>query len=577
MRTVNDLLRRARGRPEMGLHFVDASEEMRFASWEELGTWASAVACGVRRLGIERQEVVPLVYPTGEAFFAALFGVLLAGAVPAPLYPPLRLGRLEEYHARTSRMVRAVQARVVLADGRVRRMLGRTIELAGVQLGCRTIDELAEEPPDEVGVSADDLALVQFSSGTTLEPKPVALTHRALVTQAEILNGLWPDTEEVRHAGVSWLPLYHDMGLIGCVLPALERPGPLTLIPPELFVARPGIWLRTLHRTGATISPAPSFAYGLCVDKVSDEELDGVDLSRWRIALNGAEAVAPSVLRAFQQRFARWGLNAEALTPVYGLAEAALAVTFSSLDRPFTSCRFATDALALSGRAIIDPDGRELVSVGRPLPGFRVRIVDDDGTRLEEDRIGRVQVAGPSLMSGYLDRPEATASVLRDGWLDTGDLGFVHDGELYLTGRASQLLIVRGRNYSPEEVEHALDELAGVRRGCTVAASYLPDGADAEALVLLVETRDRDDPERLASRCAERTRAVVGVDPAEVVLLEPGTIPRTSSGKLRRPEALRQHLDGTLAPPETVTVVRLARALARSAVAFGRAHWKRRE
>lgn len=570
-----DLLERAAGDPEAGLRFVGQGHEQRWVPWAEVRDRALAAGASLAALGVRPGDRVALLYGTGVDFFEAFFGALCAGAVPTPLYPPVRLGRLEEYLQRTVAMLRAAGARLVLAEGRVRRLLGRAVEGARPELGCLTLREL----PDGVRKprlpeAADALALVQFSSGTTVDPKPVALSHRALIAQAERLNGFWPQPEgRTVDSGVSWLPLYHDMGLVGSVLTALEAPGTLTLIPPELFLARPALWLQTISRYRATISPAPSFAYGLCLEKIADDELEGVDLSCWRVALNGAEPVVPEVMREFSRRFRRWGFRPEALTPVYGLSEAALAVTFSAVESPFTARRFRRDPLAAEGRAVPDREGVELVSVGRPLPGFAVRVVAGDGGILGEGEVGRVTVSGPSLMEGYLGQPEATAKVLRDGWLDTGDLGFLHDGELYVTGRAKDVLILRGENRSPSEVEAAVDPVSGVRTGCSVAVSWLPEGADGERLLLLVEARRGVEPDAypaLAAECAARIRAACGLSPERVEVLTPGTLPRTSSGKLRRQESLRLFLSGELRAPRSPTPLRLVGAMLGSSLAFAR-------
>ncbi len=556
-----------------GLRFVARDERARFLPWSEVHDRARAVAGALQGLGIERGERVAIVFPTAPEFFDSFFGALLAGAVPVPLYPPVRLGRLAEYHRQTAAMIGAAGARLVLADGRVKRLLGETIAAARPALGCRRLDELPAGGYSRVEIGAADLGLVQFSSGTTVDPKPVALSHRALMAQATVIDGLWPDRLGEVPTGASWLPLYHDMGLIGCVLPAMELPSEMTLIGPEVFVSRPAIWLRTISRYRTAISPAPNFAYGLCAAKVRDEEIAGIDLSCWRVALNGAEAVAPPVLRAFIERFAPYGFRAEALTPVYGLSEAALAVTFSALDRPFSSRRFAREPLAREGRAAEAADGVELVSVGRPLPGFALRVVDQGGEDLPAGRVGRLLVTGPSLMEGYLGRPEATAEVLSDGWLDTGDLGFLAGGELYLTGRAKDLIVLRGRNYAPEAIEHALSGLPGARAGCAVAASWLPEGADGERLALFLEAARGASAARRVELAEAARRAVLastGLAADEVLVLAPGTLPRTSSGKLRRGETLRRHLAGELAPPAPVTSLRLAGAVARSSLAYAR-------
>jgi len=572
--TLPELLERAARHDDVGLRFVDVAERAEWYPWSAVRNRALD-ACGLLQArGVSPGDRVALVLPTSIEFFDAFFGVLLAGAVPVPLYPPVRLGRLDEYMARTARMLELVQAPIVVTDRRVRRLLGQAVAAARPRLGCVVLDELPAGTLRPQTVEPADLALVQFSSGATVDPKPVALSHRAVVAQTLRLNGFWPQPAgRAVDSGVSWLPLYHDMGLIGCVLPALEHPGTLTLIPPELFLARPALWLRTISRYRATISPAPNFAYGLCLDRVQDGELDGVDLSCWRVALNGAEPAAPRVLRGFIERFARWGFSPAAMTPVYGLSEAALAVTFSDLDAPFESRRFDRERLAREGRAVETADGVELVALGSPLPDFALQIVDDDDRELGPGRVGRLLVSGPSLMDGYLDQPEATAAVLRDGWLDTGDLGFLYDRQLFLTGRAKDVLILRGRNHSPHEAEDAVAAVPGVRAGCAVAVSWLPDGDTGERLLLLVEARRDVAPaeyERIATECAAAARAAAGLHPDLVEVLAPGTLPRTSSGKLRRRETLRRWLAGELGPPAAVTPLRMLAAAARSRLALAK-------
>lgn len=581
--TLLDLLVRAGEAAEGGIRFVARDESATWHGWGDVRARAEAVAGGLVAAGIAPGDRIALIYPTGIDFFAALFGTLLAGAVPVPLYPPVRLGRLDEYFRRTARMLELARARLVLADPRVQRILGEAIAIAQPPFGCKTLDQLPKAasaavsfPP--VPIRPDDLALVQYSSGTTVDPKPVALSHRAIVAQIDALNRFWSDTPEHKHSCVSWLPLYHDMGLIGCVFPALSRDASLTLIGPELFIARPALWLSALSKYRGTISPAPNFGYALCLSRVSDEEVEGLDLSAWEAALNGAEAAVPATMRAFAARFARHGFRAEALTPVYGLSEAALAVTFSDLAEPFVAERFDREALAREGQARVDPEGREISSVGRPLPGYAVRVADENGLAVPDGTIGRVWASGPSLMTGYLDQPEATGHALREGWLDTGDLGFLHRGDLYLTGRAKDVVILRGRNYAPEEIERAVDSVPGVRTGCAVAASFLPEGADGEQLVLLVESARGVSAERRAAlprACRDAVLGAVGVPVGELALLAPGTLPRTSSGKLRRGEALRLHLAGELAPPEKVTPLRLAGAFARSGLAYARLRLKK--
>ena len=619
-RTIVDLLVRAAMAPETGLRVLDRDGAPTWMAWPEVFARACRSAAWLRAIGIRPGDRVGLVFPTEPAFFDAFFGVLLAGAVPVPLYPPVRLGRLDEYRVRTSAMLRSVGARLLLTDRRAYRVLGEVAREARPPLGCRILpatglgvpsaaaalgaplkpggptgtdtlwdfrasarehmtfrasarEHTVFQPP---AVAPEDLALVQFSSGTVTEPKGVALTHRALIAQVTLLNSFWPDTGETRHSGVTWLPLYHDMGLIGCVLAALERPATLTLIPPEVFASRPAVWLQTISRYRASVSPGPNFAYSLAVQRIRDEELDGVDLSCWRVALCGAETVVSDVMHAFQDRFSHWGFAPEALTPVYGLSEAALAVTFSDPASRFVSRRFDRRALVDDGMAREAPGGREIVSVGRPLPGFEIRIVGDTRDLLPDGRVGLVECRGPSIMEGYLGNEEATRRALRDGWLVTGDTGFVWRDDLFLTGRRKDVLLIRGSNHAPEEVELAVQHVEGVRAGCTVAVSWLPEGADGERLLLFAEAQRGTASSRfdvIAAACERAVVAATGLAVDRVVVLRAGTLPRTSSGKLRRQDTLRQYLAGTLKAPAPITRLRLAGVFARSALAHLRARW----
>jgi acyl-CoA synthetase (AMP-forming)/AMP-acid ligase II len=562
-------------RSDRGVTFVDAAERERGLPWAQVLASAREVAGGLQWMGIRPGDRVAIVHPTEPEFFDAFFGCLIAGAVPVPLYPPVRLGRLAEYHERTARMLLACRAQLVLCDARTRRVLGETIGRALPPKGCALTAAIPRRDPAAAAVDPDAVAFIQFSSGTTGEPRPVLLTHRAVCANVRAILGAilaaHPETPGRPHVCVSWLPLYHDMGLVGAVLSALAHPGSLVLIPPELFLARPALWLRAISRHRGTISPAPNFAYALCAERVPEAELDGLDLGSWCVAMNGAEPVTPSSLDAFLKRFARCGLRAEVLAPVYGLAEATLAVTFSELGRPFERERFDRDALYRDGRARVAVDGHELVGVGRPLPGFAVRIASESGASLPDGRVGEVQVSGPSLMRGYDGLPEATAAAIRDGWLATGDLGFLHAGSLYLCARAKDVIVLRGRNHPPHDVEQAASEVAGVRTGCVVAVGLAPDGGQGEELFVFAERargdRSLDLEERVRSRVISRT----GLVPAAVRVLPAGALPRTSSGKLRRAETRRLHQLGELRGPGRADLPRLTLAMLRSALGFARA------
>jgi acyl-CoA synthetase (AMP-forming)/AMP-acid ligase II len=568
--TVNESLAAAARTPH-GLVFVDAAERETCLPWEQVYGRARRFAGGLRCLGVAPGERVALLLPTSPGFMEAFFGTLLAGAVPVPLYPPVRLGRLEEYHRSTARMLEVSGAAVVLTDAKVRLLLGESMAAARPRLGCHTVEEVSREEGDlAVPAAREALALIQFSSGSTVDPKPVALRHGHLVAQLAALEAEMPAPPDRVPVGVSWLPLYHDMGLIGCLLSAVYYPGNMVLIPPEVFLARPALWLRALSRHRGFVSPAPNFAYGLCLKRVKDAEMEGVDLSCWTHALNGAEPVSAETLRLFAERFSRWGLREGALRPVYGLSEASLAVTFPPAGRGLRAVGVDTRVLATEGRVV--EGSRQVVSVGRPVPGFEVQVRDGLGHALPERRVGRVFARGPSVMEGYVGHPEATARALdAEGWLDTGDLGFEADGELFLTGRAKDLVIIRGANHVPQEFEECLARVEGLRTGCAVALGFTPEGESDEALLLLAEHAPGVEVEGLEERIREAVLAGTGVRAHTVRVLEPGTLPRTSSGKLRRSEALRRYLAGELTAPRKVGAVGLVVEMAKSAWALARA------
>lgn len=553
------------GDPTAGIRFLDRRERPTFYDFPTVVDRAQRVAGALHALGVRAGHRVAVVLPTCPGFTDCFFAIQMLGAVPVALYPPVRLGRLDEYFARTANMLSRVEADLVVSEPRIRRLLGKVFATYSPPLGVHDVDPLLDGTPHaQVDVGPDDLGLVQFSSGTTVAPKPVGLTHRQLLANARRITDVILERDpmggDVAPGGVSWLPLYHDMGLIGAILPAVIAPGPITLIAPEVFLAKPAVWLRAMSTYKATISPAPDFAYALCLERIKDADLEGVDLSSWHLALDGAEPISADTLRAFGDRFQRWGFDPSALMPVYGLSEAALAVTFSDARAPFHAARFSADELA-GGRAVPSDDGVELVSVGTPLPDYAIRIVDAEGTEVPPGTIGQIEAQGPSLMRGYLDREEQP---FRDGWLMTGDLGFVDDGQLFVTGRAKDVIILRGRNHAPHDIERVVDDIEGVRRGCAAAVADV--GEHGERLLVFVEVRTA--VEGQADAATRAIKAAIGVAPDLLVLLEPGTLPRTSSGKIRRAETLRRWRAGELTPPDAVTPLRIAGAYARSALAW---------
>ena len=370
---------------------------------------------------------------------------------------------------------------------------------------------------------------------------------------------------------MSWLPLYHDMGLIGAWFVPLVSGMPVVVMSPLAFLSRPERWLWAIHRHRGTISPAPNFAYELCVRKIADKDLQGLDLSCWRAALNGAEPVRADTIEKFTARFAAYGFRREALLPVYGLAEASLAVSVPKIGSGYKVDRVVRETFESDGRAVPagpgDPAPLEFVNAGRPLPNVEVRIVTSDGGEAGERAEGRLWFRSPSATSGYYHNPSATRELIReDGWLDSGDLAYLADGEIYITGRAKDVIIKGGRNLYPHEIEDVAGRIAGVRPGCVVAFGVPDERSGTERFVVTAEVRDMARAESIAAEISRAVDAAIGMPPDQVETLPPQSIPKTSSGKLRRSETRRLYLEGTLGKKLAPPWVQMAKLAARSAL-----------
>ena len=522
--------------------YYPADGEPEELTYGELARRAREVAAGLVRLGVPPGKAVGIMLPTGLEYFAAFFGSQLAGGVPVPLYPPARKSQIEDHLRRQAGILRTAEAEVLITFPEVltlARLLGA--QLPGLQVV--TVEQLVAGPvPLSLPpVRGEDVAFLQFTSGSTGNPKGVVLTHANLLANLRAIGkgaDLRPDD-----VAVSWLPLYHDMGLIGCWMGTLYFGIPLVLMSPLSFLARPSRWLWAIHRHRATISAAPNFAYELCVSKIPGEEIAGLDLSTWRMALNGAEPVSPEALRRFLDRFSPYGFQAGAMSPVYGLAENSLAVAFPPPGRPPVIDAVQRDPFQRAGKAVPaapdDPRALRFVSCGMPLPDHEVRIVDEAGREVGERQEGRLEFKGPSATSGYFRNPEATAKLLHGDWRDSGDRVYVAAGEVHITGRVKDIIIRAGRNLYPQELEAAVGEVPGIRKGC-VAVFGSPDPATGtERLVVMAETRERGEAALETIRQAVQGAAVdlLGT-PAEVVaLVPPHAVPKTSSGKIRRSSA----------------------------------------
>ena len=528
---------------------------------------AAAVAAGLRARGLAAGETVALMLRSEAAFFDAFFGVLLAGGIPVPIYPPYRRDRLEEYARRQMGILDNAEARALITFPEAIRVAGllrselRSLRHVFAAAALALPDTTAPMP----GARTGDPALIQYTSGSTGAPKGVLLTHANILANIRAIGEalrIGPDD-----VAVSWLPLYHDMGLIGSWLGALYFGIPIVILSPLAFLSRPVRWLSALHAHRGTLSAAPNFAFDLCVRKVTDAEIEGLDLSAWRLALNGSEPVIAETIERFAGRFAPIGFRPEAMCPVYGLAEASVALTAPALGvqpRVDTVRRepFQQRGLAQPARSD-DPSPLRLVGCGRPLPRHEVRIVDRAGQPVGERVEGRIEFRGPSVTSGYFRNPKITRAALHEGWMDSGDLGYWAEGDLFVTGRQKDLIIKAGRNLYPQEVEEIVSAVAGIRKGCVAAFGVHDPAIGTERLVVIAESREHDPLRRseLQAAVMDAVVAALGLPADAVVIAQPGAVLKTSSGKIRRGATKDAYLTGTMARGRPSARIQWARLL----------------
>jgi 1-acyl-sn-glycerol-3-phosphate acyltransferase len=538
--------------------FLPDESAIETLSYGQLDVRARGCAAAFRRTGLERGGHVALMLDSSLDFFCAFIGTQLAGGVPVPIYPPAKASQIEEHLRRQARTLANCEARLLISAPQARPLAQLMKALAPSVRAVLTPADLKSSAGadfEQAVVAADDVAFLQYTSGSTGQPKGVILTHAQLLANLRAMGkAARVGSDDVF---VSWLPLYHDMGLIGAWMGSLTFGMSLVLLPPLAFLARPPRWLRAISDFRGTISAAPNFAYELAASRIADEDLAGLDLSSWRLAFNGAEAVSAETLTRFSRRFARHGLASGALMPVYGLAECGLDLTFPPPGRGVRTDCVDRALLATTGRALPvardNSNAQHLVANGPPLPGYEIRIVDESRRALAERSQGHIEFRGPSATDGYWRNPQATAELLHDqppqhAWRDSGDLGYLAGGELYVTGRAKDLIIRAGHNLHPAELEEAVGALDGVRRGC-VAVFGAPDPLHAtERVIVVAETRLADPQARelLRRSIQQLATSLLGGPADEVVLAAPGTVLKTSSGKLRRAQMRSAWLAGTL-------------------------------
>ncbi|WP_224367735.1 AMP-binding protein [Hyalangium versicolor] len=554
--TLGELLEyRVRATPESVFgYFIDVEERVTRVSWQELRLRAGSLALGLRRQGVGPGDRVLLSLQTSPELLEGFFACQLLGAIPCLSEAP-GLGRgLRSWMERLIPKLRVLEPRAIVTEGGAARPVADGLaELLGqARPSVHAVEELWSEGDVVAHRSRpEDISFLQFTSGTTLAARAVTCTHQALLTNARCVAGSggqqWLQSDLV----VGWLPLFHDMGLVATTLSGITHGVPVALMPPAAFITRPTRWLWAMHVLRGSLSFAPNFAYQLCLKRVQEAEVQGLDLSSWRIAYNGAEFVHADTVRRFAARFAAHGFPAQATVPSYGMAEMVVAVSFHEAGVPLTVDTVSRSQLARDGRAVPvpanAPDGLEVVSVGRVVPGHEVQIRGDDGRVLGDREQGQIALRGPSLFQGYYRDPESSHEVLQDRWLLTGDMGYLVDGQLYISGRCKDLIIRGGENYHPYVMEGAASAVAKVREGCVAAVGLANGATGTEDIAIVFETAESD-PEilrQLRLQVEEQVRRVSGLRPDHLLAVPPRTIPKTSSGKIRRGavrEIVLQHL-----------------------------------
>jgi len=531
---------------DRGITIVDRDLAEQRVPYGDLAAAASRVAGELRSQGIEPGDRVGILGPTTSQLLVVLFGTWEAGAVPVVLSLPRRISELDAF-------VADVVGRCDKAEVKALAVSNLLLEQAPpIQTTARVISlevlASADGPPQEASLGdAGDLAYLQFTSGTTARSRAVALTHRNLIANLESAGemvGISPD----RDVFVSWLPLFHDMGLIGMLVGSLIYATDLVLIPTEEFLGRPGVWIDAMSRYRGTITASPNFGYGLAARDLSAKPR-ALDLSPWRVAANGAEAIDIETCEKFCTAASDYGFDPNAMSPMFGLAEGTLAVTLSRTDEPAKVEWVDRDALDTLGEArFVEPGtnrARALVACGYAIPGHEVVIKDENGDDLAPGRVGEICFRGPSVMKGYWQDDAATAEVMKDGWLHTGDLGYWSDHGLVVCGRKKDMIILGGRNLYPEDYELHTERVPGVRRG-NVIAFAIPE---RERMVVVAETTAvAAEAHGVARLALEELRRMLPRGPEEVVLVAPGTLPKTSSGKRQRGACREQYASGALEP-----------------------------
>ncbi|BFM17123.1 AMP-binding protein [Maricurvus nonylphenolicus] len=556
-------------RPHIYLYNDD--DQLETITYADLHRGAQQVAAGLLRNNLEPGQAVALMLPTGRDYFDSFFGILLARGIPVPIYPPARPSQLESHLRRHANILNNAQVTMLLTVSEAK-IVGQLLKAQVPELkGVYTLDDIRQEDPSAYSAAITgeqarelDIAFLQYTSGSTGSPKGVILSHANLLANIRAMGKVMQvDATDVF---VSWLPLYHDMGLIASWLASLYFAIPLVSMSPLLFLTRPQRWLWAIHTHRGTLSASPNFGYELCLRTLEKQNpFEGLDLSSWRAAFNGAEPVSPSTITRFTEAFACYGFRPEAMAPVYGLAESSVGLALPPLGRAPLIDRVQRQPLMNNGQAqpahAEDSEALQFVAAGQPLPNHQVRIVDEAGRELPERTEGRLEFCGPSATSGYYRNAEATAKLFSDKWLDSGDRAYMAEGDIFITGRSKDIIIRAGRNLYPHELEEKIGNIDGIRKGCVAVFASKDKHSETETLVVLAETREDDETVRaqLRESITELCIELMETPPDDIVLAPPYAVPKTSSGKIRRAASRENYEKGEIIKPQRAVWLQLLR------------------
>jgi acyl carrier protein len=520
--------------------FLYEEEKETQISYRALWEGSLAYAAGLAAAGLSPGQTVAIMLPTSKEYLFSFYGTLLAGGIPVPLYPPARLTTIEDHLTRHVGILKSAGCALMITIPEAKPIAW----LLRAQVDSLRAVMMPSDFPapgtsfTPVKSTAGQTGFLQYTSGSTGQPKGVVLTHANLLANVRAMGKAARATSS--DVFVSWLPLYHDMGLIGGCFATMYLSFPVVLMSPLAFLARPSQWLRAIHRHGGTISGGPNFAYELCLRRIPEHELEGLDLASWRFAFNGAEPVSPETMIGFSQKFAKCGFRRNAMAPVYGLAEASVGLAFTPPGDPWQVDLLDRDHFSRTGEALeARDDGSaplKVVACGRAIPDHDLRVVDGAGLELPDRSEGALQFRGPSATTGYYRNSQATKELFDGEWVNTGDRAYLSDGMLYLTGREKDIIIRGGRNISPYELEEAVGDIPGVRRGCVAVFGSMDGASGTERIVVLAETRQQDSSvlESVKRRINDLALNLIGAPVDDIVLAPPHTVPKTSSGKIRR-------------------------------------------